>query len=312
MSINLLPEEMRGKKEKPIEEKKSPQETSFEIKITRPSSISKKEEKLSPPAVSSKEQISETSPKSQKQSKPQKINFDFLSKLKDIFRSKAPSKIAEESKDQKKEFYSVQTPKKETKEELREKSSQELAESRGVEVSLMPEEILVTERMVRERIFILITVILVAGFILILSYLWLQWRSEIAREKVYRVKSEITTLEEQIKQYSQIVSQAKNLEAKASKVGNLFQNHVYWTKFLALLEKYTVPDVYYGDFSAEVDNKIILNAVGRDLTAVARQLVAFSNAPEFVKEVNISNISGGKGGVTFQINLTLVDRLFNK
>ncbi len=56
------------------------------------------------------------------------------------------------------------------------------------------------------------------------------------------------------------------------------------------MEAYTVPDVYFGDFSARAGESVSLMASSRNLISLAQQIVAFNNAPDFIKEVNISNI----------------------
>jgi hypothetical protein len=181
----------------------------------------------------------------------------------------------------------------------------------GLEVTLLPEEIPITKRMIQERIFIFLAVIAFSSLLIFLSWAYCTWHIESAKNEIDQIKTELLTLDVQIKNLDPKVEEIKVLEKKATKITNLLNNHIYWTNFFDLLEKYTIPEVYYGDFNGSFGENITLPAVGKDLISVAKQIVAFSNAP-FVKNVNVSNLTGGVKGVSFNLNLILDPNLFHK
>lgn len=184
--------------------------------------------------------------------------------------------------------------------------------SAGLEVTLMPEEIPITKRMVYEKLMILLAVIAFSVSIVFATWVWASWRCEQAQAKIAQVKIEMTSVEGQISRYQDVVNDIRKLEQKAERVNDLLNNHIYWTKFFKLLETYTIPDIYYGDFNGDIGGKIVLPSIGRDLIASARQLIALSNAPEFIKEVTITDLAGGVKGVSFNTNLTLAPEAFKK
>lgn len=148
----------------------------------------------------------------------------------------------------------------------------------GIEVTLMPAEAPLTSRMIYEKLSVLIIVMILAGVVVFIGWLWITWRCELELSKISQVKTEMMATESQVGRYQDLITEIRGLEIKANRVNDLLNHHIYWTRFFKLLETYTIPDVYYGDFSAEVGNKIVLPTFGRDLVAAARQLVAFSSA----------------------------------
>ena len=95
--------------------------------------------------------------------------------------------------------------------------------------------------------------------------------------------------------------------------------HIYWTKFFELLEKYTVSDVFFSSsFAGDITGQLNLNATGKDYSSVARQLLAFEAADDFIESVEINSAARTKAtenevsAVLFSINLTLVSDVFVK
>ena len=88
--------------------------------------------------------------------------------------------------------------------------------------------------------------------------------------------------------------------------------HIYWTNFFRLLEKYTVSDVYYAGFAAGNDGALTLSATGGSYDSVAKQLKLLQQpeASEFIQEVNISGAQLANGGVQFSMVLVLNQDLF--
>lgn len=180
------------------------------------------------------------------------------------------------------------------------------------EVTLMPEELPITKRMIQERILILLAVIVFSVLVVFMVWVWATWRFEVVQGEINRIKTDMATTEAQIISYNDLIKEVRALEQKAERISDLLNNHIYWTKFFKLLETYTIPDVYYGDFNGDTSGKIILPSVGRNLIAAARQLIALSNAPDFVQTVTITDLTGGMKGVTFNTNLILVPEVFKK
>ena len=107
---------------------------------------------------------------------------------------------------------------------------------------------------------------------------------------------------------------------------------IIWQRCLvSLLERYTLDDVYYTEFTADTSGEFGLPAVAsigsgpnleekiaNSYRKAAQQILAFKQATDFVKQIKVSDlevISGdraGVKGVKFEINLVLTDGVFNK
>jgi len=181
-----------------------------------------------------------------------------------------------------------------------------------VEISLMPNEASVTQRMIYERILILLAVAAFLFLIVFLGWSWVNWRSEIARTQINQVRVEMKATEGKISGYHDSLGAIRLLAKKTDRAIGLLKDHVYWTQLFKLLEAYTIPDVYYPNFVAKVGDQVILPAVARDLTSAARQLAAFYSATDFIKDVTITDLVAGPEGVNFNINLTLNPSVLKK
>jgi hypothetical protein len=105
-----------------------------------------------------------------------------------------------------------------------------------------------------------------------------------------------------------------------SVVKSLLENHVTWSKFFTLLEKYTVPEVYYTNFSvnAVTDTHLSFQVIAYDLKSALKQyLVLKKYAEEFCTNVEMTNLNvsglGSEEGdttVTYSLSFELVPNLF--
>lgn len=99
-----------------------------------------------------------------------------------------------------------------------------------------------------------------------------------------------------------------------SNILNLLSTHLYWTKFFSGLEKYTVRSVYFTGMNADQSGRMTLGAQAADYASVARQLIAFESADDFVKDVSITSANmseaGGRSTVSFSVTITLADNVF--
>ena len=94
-------------------------------------------------------------------------------------------------------------------------------------------------------------------------------------------------------------------------VKDLFGQHLYWTKFFGVLEKITVPEVYYTKITAAADGSVSLSAFGENYLALARQYLAYQQAAD-VLEANIAGISGDPvdNQVGFEVNLLFAPTIY--
>ncbi len=158
-------------------------------------------------------------------------------------------------------------------------------------------------------IYIEVTLCLIV-IISVYSYLiFSQWKMGDQGEKL---QQEIINTDEQIAKFRREYKDLVNIQKKLIYIKDLAVKHVYWTKFFALLEKYTLPDVYYNDFGASTDKGIGLKCTARDSKAMVRQVLAFQDAPEFIAGVEATGIGlvSDKGEVSFILNVGLAPDVF--
>lgn len=159
----------------------------------------------------------------------------------------------------------------------------------------------------------LLLVALMGSIIIIgLFYLSLHWQAAKVQSLQDAKTQQITGLEKDILKFEDLNSEIEELGKEIRLIDDLLNKHIYWTNFFALLEKYTVAEVYYTGFSAGQDGALTLNAVGTDYNAVARQLKVLQQeeAMEFAILADISAATLTEQGVEFSITLVLEPFLF--
>ena len=153
--------------------------------------------------------------------------------------------------------------------------------------------------------------------IVALFYVGLMWQErKIINEKQLAVQG-ISDLEEEILSF-----QAKNEEISAlaediKNIHAILNQHVYWSNFFGLLEKYTAQEVYYQGLTAGNNGALTLHAIGPNFDAVARQLKALQSeeANELAISVSVTaaalaEIGADEPSVSFDINFILNPQLF--
>ena len=119
-------------------------------------------------------------------------------------------------------------------------------------------------------------------------------------------------LEKKVLNFNDLNKNIKVLGEEINLVQEALNKHIYWTKFFMLLEKYTLPEVYYSGLSAGNNGALTLGATTDSYEAVARQLKVLQGeeAKEFITSVSISGARKESDKVGFSINLVLNPDLF--
>lgn len=66
-------------------------------------------------------------------------------------------------------------------------------------------------------------------------------------------------------------------------VNDLLNKHVYWSNFFSFLEKNTLPNVFYQDFSGDTSGEYLLKARTDSFDSMAKQLKVFRRAAEVIE-----------------------------
>ncbi|MBI3290686.1 hypothetical protein HYZ76_00220 [Candidatus Falkowbacteria bacterium] len=204
----------------------------------------------------------------------------------------------------------------------------QIAGSRGKEkekderldINLIPQDLIkYPETMLPKVLWRFSGIIFSAILIVTAIYFGILWYQFNITRQIAVLENEIKSLDIKIAGYEEDRLEALDLQKRLQLIRELLDKHIYWTQFFSLLERHTISDVYYTNFSMAGRDKLVISAVGKDYKSVAQQLVAFQEAGDFVKSVRIDSAAadvnpeaGGYAGVKFNINLEFLPNIFLK
>ncbi|MBI5765851.1 hypothetical protein HZA71_01325 [Candidatus Falkowbacteria bacterium] len=184
-------------------------------------------------------------------------------------------------------------------------------------INLIPEELVYREWInIRMQIIVLFLAIIFPAVIVYGAYRLIGFYQERADQQIHYKQAAINKLQEVAADYQKIKQNNTILQQKLMVIKGILDGHIYWTNFFRRLEKYTLDGVYYTDFAADISGEFMLPAIAASYGEAAKQIMAFKQAADFVKEVRVDKISlhsSGKGGITgveFELKLKLADNVF--
>ncbi|MFH0969191.1 MAG: hypothetical protein V1804_01655 [Patescibacteria group bacterium] len=103
------------------------------------------------------------------------------------------------------------------------------------------------------------------------------------------------------------------LEEKISELSSLLEEHVYWSELFPVIERSTIPTVWYGGLSVVSDkNSIDLEGKAKNLDGAARQIVSLNEEKSF-SSVSLKDIgSDSEGTVKLSVSLQFDENLIRK
>lgn len=113
-----------------------------------------------------------------------------------------------------------------------------------------------------------------------------------------QAQQELTQLNRQIESYHTLQTTVTETNATLQAIQELLTQHIYWSNWLAFLEKYTLPNVYYTEFSGNSSGNMNLSAVTNDYNAVTQQINAFRSAGDVVEAVEVNTATRANATVT--------------
>jgi hypothetical protein len=175
-------------------------------------------------------------------------------------------------------------------------------------------EVPFARKLVISEILIFLSVLIVGG-----AFLGLIWYQVIVSQRVAVIEKEIVILQQSISNREKLKGEALRTQDYLELVSQLLDRHIYWTKFFDLLEKNTIDDVFYTNFSMVGQEKLVITAVGKDYYSVGRQLLAFQQAKDFIKNVSIDAASAeidpksqNYDKINFTVSLEFLPEVFLK
>ena len=191
--------------------------------------------------------------------------------------------------------------------------------SQGVRVSLLSEEMLFpAEKRFTSKLWVFILTQCGVILILLVAYFWMVWQESQVKTTEGNINEQLAAVDALTAQKESQLKDAKGLQMQAGVFKDLLDAHVYWTQFLAGLEKNTVQGVYFTSIAADANGGVVLAAHAPNYETVARQLVALKKANDFASSASITSATGEEGdggilkGVSFDIHLEIIPKVFHK
>lgn len=171
----------------------------------------------------------------------------------------------------------------------------------------------------RLAIFVVIGLILVAQIYLVLYF----WERQEIKKKTDNLAVEVGRLNQEIAEAKDKASPAMEFIMLNNDIAPVFVSHVYWNNFFAYLEKNTLADVFYSEFSGSLSGPYLLHAGTEDYRALSEQVRIFSADENTVaaktdNEVIAKNEESAvkekklKPGVMFDFVVSVKPELFTK
>ena len=136
--------------------------------------------------------------------------------------------------------------------------------------------------------------------------------------KAYLRQQEISAIDKKIAVYgsSEQKEHEKQVFAYKKKIedfAKIIENHTISSQVFAFIEKVTLPNVWFSNFSlSESGNQIVLSGETENLETLSRQIDAFEKNKEYVLGISVANSQVSPGGrIVFVLNLLLEPKIFN-
>ncbi len=102
------------------------------------------------------------------------------------------------------------------------------------------------------------------------------------------VKQEVDKLNGELKQAQDTLNRLSDFTKQASLVSEVLQGQKKWSQLFNLLEKETIPEVYYTSVSISANDEVGLSLVAKSYHDLARQYIIFKSNPN-IKEMSMGS-----------------------
>lgn len=159
-----------------------------------------------------------------------------------------------------------------------EKMEKVLRNPKILEVNLIKDEISLNFDWKKHSKGLLIA-LAITGLIIVELYTGLDWWQKDEEARLEELKIKIESQATDIKSFREQAAPVLAYKEKTLEVGNLLDNHIYWTNFFSWLEKNTLSTVKFGAFSGELNGKYSLSASASSYADVAWQVKTLLEDP---------------------------------
>jgi hypothetical protein len=189
-------------------------------------------------------------------------------------------------------------------------------------VNLMPDDMIRGLEPGKKLVTYLIVLLISAG-IIGGGYGGLVWYENRIYDQADQTTQEVEKVNIKINALRPEQQKAVLFKSQTSAIGSILDQHVYWTQFFTLLEKYTLPEVEYqsfaGSFTPGANPTFSISATTNSFDSVARQILAFREAVDQGDFISASLIDSGnrlvdketgQETVQFTVQITVLEKVF--
>ncbi len=121
---------------------------------------------------------------------------------------------------------------------------------------------------------------------------WYLYRNQTSQQQ-------LQILTEQIDEYDELLVAVTKTNSALTMLQKVVAQHLYWSNWFAFLEEYTLPTIYYTDFSGHSGGNMTLTAMTNDYAMVSQQIRAFRAATDWVDAVQVNTVTQTEDLITF-------------
>ena len=202
---------------------------------------------------------------------------------------------------QKQDFYKKDEHNKEREENQGQNKEKEMKFSKGnaplnkesiIDVNLMPSQKKEIKINYKTKITSLIIIFVVCLLLFGGIFIWLSMETNRYMDKVKSFDNLIEDVKKQAADLEEIKQQSDILKSHLEKLSQIIAGHSQTNKIFNYIEENTVPGIYYSVMSLEAgQNLLSLSGEALDYTQAAKQILAFKEDKQNIKNVNIVSLS---------------------
>ncbi len=166
----------------------------------------------------------------------------------------------------------------------------------------------------RKKIIILLNAVILSCLFLALGYGGLIYWQKQKQEQIAPLLARIESIGKDLKIAEADKNELFNFQKKLKIAKTLLDRHVYWTNFFKFLENYTLPEVYFNNFSGDINGNYVLDSRTTNYDNIAKQLIAFKQAGIVLSAQSqggqILGQSQAGGEIKFQLELSVDKKIF--
>lgn len=188
----------------------------------------------------------------------------------------------------------------------------------GYNVNLLSDDMVTTVNP-KQRAVLLGVVVLAAAIVVGLGFGGLVFYQGSIKNDIEATKSQLEAVDKEISSVKTEQAVASATVQKLNAIKSLVDRHTRWTKFFAMIEQYTLPEVTYGPaFSGDLNGSVTFTATTTTYEKVAQQYLIFQQLVREGRFISAFSITGatssttteGVNSITFTVGLTLLPNNF--